>query len=175
MTLKILAVDDSRTMRSLLEQVLHEAGFEVGLAEDGEDGLKRLEELDPDVVIATDVTHATDAPGTPSGEKNGIELGDGPVVTRGSANHPRVVEAVREVAADADIDVQLQAAGSRTGTDADAFYTSRGGIPSLNLGVPNRYMHTPVEVLDLDDLDATATLLGAFAAAAHEFEFAVDL
>jgi len=132
-------------------------------------------DLEPDVVIATDVTHATDAPGTPSGEKNGIELGDGPVVTRGSANHPRVVEAVREVAADADIDVQLQAAGSRTGTDADAFYTSRGGIPSLNLGVPNRYMHTPVEVLDLDDLDATATLLGAFAAAAHEFEFAVDL
>jgi len=132
-------------------------------------------DLEPDVVIATDVTHATDAPGTPAGEKNGIELGDGPVITRGSANHPRVVEAAREVASDANIEVQLQAAGSRTGTDADAFYTSRGGIPSLNLGVPNRYMHTPVEVLDLDDLDATATLLGEFAAAAHEFEFAVDI
>jgi len=132
-------------------------------------------DLDPDVVIATDVTHATDAPGTPSGEKNGIELGGGPVVTRGSANHPRVVRAAREVAADADIEVQLQAAGSRTGTDADAFYTARGGTPSLNLGVPNRYMHTPVEVLDLDDLDATAMLLGAFAAAADEFKFDVDL
>ncbi|MFD1564119.1 M20/M25/M40 family metallo-hydrolase [Haloarchaeobius amylolyticus] len=132
-------------------------------------------DLEPDVVIATDVTHATDAPGTPSGEKNGIELGNGPVITRGSANHPRVVEAAREVASDAAIEVQLQAAGSRTGTDADAFYTARGGIPSLNLGVPNRYMHTPVEVLDLDDLDATATLLGEFAAAAHDFEFAVDI
>ncbi|PSQ56400.1 MAG: endoglucanase [Halobacteriales archaeon SW_9_67_25] len=132
-------------------------------------------DLAPDAVIATDVTHATDAPGTPADQETGIELGAGPVVARGSANHPRVVEAVREVAADADIDIQLQAAGSRTGTDADAFYTSRGGIPSLNLGVPNRYMHTPVEVLDLDDLDAAADLLAGFAAGAHEFEFAVEV
>ncbi len=132
-------------------------------------------DLAPDAVVATDVTHATDAPGTPADRKTGIELGSGPVVARGSANHPRVVEAVRGVAGESDIDVQLQAAGSRTGTDADAFYTSRGGIPSLNLGVPNRYMHTPVEVLDLADLDSAADLLGAFAASAHEFEFAVDL
>ncbi len=132
-------------------------------------------DLAPDAVIATDVTHATDAPGTPTDRQTGIELGAGPVVARGSANHPRVVEAVRGVADDADIEVQLQAAGSRTGTDADAFYTSRGGIPSLNLGVPNRYMHTPVEVLDLEDLDAAADLLGGFAASAHEFEFAVEV
>jgi endoglucanase len=132
-------------------------------------------DLAPDAVIATDVTHATDAPGTPSEKATGVELGAGPVVARGSANHPRVVEAVREAAADEDIDVQLQATGSRTGTDADAFFTARGGIPSLNLGVPNRYMHTPVEVLDLDDLDATADLLAAFAATAHERSFSVDL
>jgi len=132
-------------------------------------------DLAPDAVVATDVTHATDAPGTPADRETGIELGAGPVVARGSANHPRVVAAVREVADDADVDVQLQAAGSRTGTDADAFYTARGGIPSLNLGVPNRYMHTPVEVLDLDDLDAAADLLGGFAASAHGFEFAVEV
>jgi endoglucanase len=132
-------------------------------------------DLAPDAVVATDVTHATDTPGTPSGRETGVELGGGPVVTRGSANHPRVVDSVRQVAGDAGIDIQLQAAGNRTRTDADAFYTSRGGIPSLNLGVPNRYMHTPVEVLDLADLDATADLLGAFAARAHEFEFAVDV
>jgi putative aminopeptidase FrvX len=132
-------------------------------------------DLAPDVVVATDVTHATDAPGTPGKRATGIDLGAGPVVARGSANHPRVVEAVRDVAAEADVDVQLQAAGSRTGTDADAFYTSRGGIPSLNLGVPNRYMHTPVEVLDLEDLDSAAELLGAFGARAHEYEFAVDV
>jgi putative aminopeptidase FrvX len=132
-------------------------------------------DLAPDAVVATDVTHATDAPGTPGDRETGVELGAGPVVARGSANHPTVVEAVREAAGAAAVDVQLQAAGSRTGTDADAFYTSRGGIPSLNLGVPNRYMHTPVEVLDLDDLDAAADLLGEFAASAHEYEFAVDI
>jgi putative aminopeptidase FrvX len=132
-------------------------------------------DLAPDAVVATDVTHATDAPGTPADRETGVELGAGPVVARGSANHPRVVEAIRGVATEADIDTQLQATGSRTGTDADAFYTSRGGIPSLNLGVPNRYMHTPVEVLDTDDLDTTADLLGAFAASAHEYDFTVDI
>ncbi|RRJ32976.1 hypothetical protein EIK79_03860 [Halocatena pleomorpha] len=59
------------------------------------------------------------------------------------------------------IDVQLQAAGSATGTDADAFYAAHGGVPSLNVGLPNRYMHTPVELIDTDDLDAIAALLGA--------------
>jgi len=132
-------------------------------------------DLDPDVAVVTDVTHATGAPGTPPNRDTGVELGEGPVVVRGSANHPRVVEAAREVAADADVDTQLQAAGNRTGTDADAFYTSRSGIPSLNVGVPNRYMHTPVETLDLADLDATADLLGEFAAAAHDHDFSVGL
>jgi endoglucanase len=131
-------------------------------------------DLAPDAVVATDVTHATDAPGAPGDKGSGVELGAGPVVARGAANHPAVVSAVREAAGAADIDVQLAASGSRTGTDADAFYTSRGGIPSLNLGVPNRYMHTPVEVLDLADLDATADLLAEFAVRA-EGEFAVEL
>ncbi len=132
-------------------------------------------DLAPDAVVATDVTHATDAPGTPGDRSTGVELGEGPVVARGSANHPNVVEAVRAAADEEDIDIQLQATGSRTGTDADAFYTSRGGIPSLNLGVPNRYMHTPVEVLDLEDLDDAADLLAAFAESAHEQTFTVEV
>jgi endoglucanase len=132
-------------------------------------------DLAPDVAIATDVTHATDTAGVPGDKDTGIELGEGPVVSRGSTNHPNVVQAVRTSADDADIDYQLQASGSRTGTDADAFFTARGGIPSLNVGVPNRYMHTPVEMLDLDDLDATADLLAAFAARASEFDFSVDI
>lgn len=128
-------------------------------------------DLAPDVAVATDVTHATDSPGIPGKVQTGVELGAGPTVARGSANHPVVVDAVREVANEEEIDVQLEATGIRTGTDADAFYTSRGGIPSLNVGVPNRYMHTPVEVLDPSDLDATAELLGAFGASAHEYEY----
>ena len=54
MTLRILAVDDSRTMRSMLEQALNEAGFDVALAEDGQEGLDRLDDVAPDVVI-TDI------------------------------------------------------------------------------------------------------------------------
>jgi putative aminopeptidase FrvX len=126
-------------------------------------------DLDPDAVVAADVTHATDSPSVPAGAETGLELGGGPVVSRGSSNHPAVVDAVRDVASAREIDIQLQAAGIRTGTDADAFYTVRGGIPSLNVGIPNRYMHTPVEVVDLDDLDAVATVLGRFGARAAEF------
>lgn len=117
------------------------------------------EELAPDAAIAVDVTHATDYPSAPQQKASDIDVGAGPVVGRGSANHPKLADAVRDAAATADIDIQLDAAGLRTGTDADAFYTQAGGTPALNVGVPNRYMHTPVELLDLDDLDMTAELL----------------
>ena len=133
-------------------------------------------DLAPDAVIAVDVTHATDTPEAPGDKGGDIELGAGPVVTRGSANHPTLVTAAREIADDADVDVQLQAAGTRTGTDADAFYTTRGGTPSLNIGVPNRYMHTPVEVVDLADLESTAGLLSEIAGRVEEFApLGVDL
>ena len=132
--------------------------------------------LDPDAVVAVDVTHATDSPGVPDKRRGPVELGGGPVIARGSANHPTLVEVGRSAADDADIDVQLQAAGSRTGTDADAFYTASGGTPALNVGLPNRYMHTPVEVIDPDDLDALADLLAGFAVrAADRAPFSVDV
>ncbi|MFC6785449.1 M20/M25/M40 family metallo-hydrolase [Halobaculum halobium] len=133
-------------------------------------------DLDPDVAVAADVTHATDNPDVNDEYRGPVELGAGPVVARGSANHPRVVELAR-AAADADeITYQLQASGIRTGTDADAFFTSRGGIPSLNVGIPNRYMHTPVEVIDTADLVAVADLFGAMAARAPAYSpFAVDI
>ena len=137
-------------------------------------------DLDPDAVVAVDVTHATDYTATKGDDATekaaDVALGGGPVVARGSANHPSLVDAVRDAADGADVDYQLQAAGISTGTDADAFYTSRGGIPSLNLGIPNRYMHTPVEVVDTADLVAAADLLGAFAGEAARYDrFAVDL
>ena len=133
-------------------------------------------DLDPDAAVAVDVTHATDSPDIPGKRVGPVELGAGPVVSRGSANHPSLVELARGAAGDAGVDIQLQATGSRTGTDADAFYTSRGGIPSLNLGIPNRYMHTPVEVIDTADLDAVADLLGAMAVgAADAAPFSVDI
>jgi len=132
-------------------------------------------DLDPDAAIAVDVTHATDNPDVKGKHRGPVELGAGPVVSRGSANHPNVVDLAREAATAADIDVQLQATGTRTGTDADGFYTSRSGIPALNIGIPNRYMHTPVEVVDTDDLDDVGALLGAIAEAAGDVDsFAVE-
>lgn len=143
----------------------------------GKQGAKMVGfDLNPDIAVAVDVTHATDTPDTGGDVATNVELGDGPAVSRGSSNHPHLVNAVREVAAAEDIDVQLQAQGSSTGTDADAFYTARGGIPSLNVSIPNRYMHTPVEVVDLTDLDDVAELVGAFAARAGSFApYAVDV
>ena len=132
-------------------------------------------DLDPDVAVASDVTHATDTPESP-GKGSGIELGDGPGVGRGAANHPVVVDAIRSVADDEGVDVQLSAAGSDTGTDAESFYTSRAGVASVNVSIPNRYMHTPIEVVDTGDLDDVGALLGAFAARAEAFApFAVEV
>ncbi|WP_323676580.1 M20/M25/M40 family metallo-hydrolase [Halorubellus sp. PRR65] len=132
--------------------------------------------LDVDAALVVDVTHAGDYPKSPKEKTGDVALGDGPVVGRGSANHPVISQLARKAAADADIDVQLQAAGSYTGTDTDEFYVSSGGVPSLNVSVPNRYMHTPVEVVDTTDVEGVADLLAAFAATVEDREsFAVDV
>ncbi|QAU13760.1 M42 family peptidase [Halorubrum sp. BOL3-1] len=129
---------------------------------------------DVDAFVAVDVTHATDTPDVDRERRGPVELGAGPVIGRGSANHPVLVDLARDAAETAGVDVQLQAAGTRTGTDADAFYTRRGGVPALNVSIPNRYMHTPVEVIDTGDLDAVADLLAAIGAAAGDVESASD-
>jgi len=133
-------------------------------------------DLDPDAVVVVDVAHATDTPGLSEQLRGPVGLGGGPVVYRGSANHPRLVALARDAADAASVSLQFQAAGGKIVTDADAFFTSRGGIPSLNVGLPNRYMHTPVEVIDSDDLDDVAALIGAMAVHADEVtSFAVDV
>ncbi|WP_439026757.1 M20/M25/M40 family metallo-hydrolase [Haloarchaeobius sp. DT45] len=133
-------------------------------------------QLDLDVVLVVDVTHVSDYPGGQPDKAGDVELGAGPVVGRGSANHPVVTQAVRKAASDAGIDVQLQAAGMGTGTDAREFFVARGGVPTVNISVPNRYMHTPVEVIDTDDLEAVAELLAAFAGQASDYDtFGVDV
>jgi putative aminopeptidase FrvX len=133
-------------------------------------------DLDPDAFVAVDVTHATDNPDVAASARGPVELSDGPVVGRGSANHPGLVALAREAGEADEIDHQFQAAGSRTGTDADGVFTERSGIPSLNIGVPNRYMHTPVELIDTEDLDAVAELCAGMAErAAEHAPFGVDI
>ena len=165
-------------LRQAVEQDVDATVYAVSTVQE-EVGIKGAQmvgfDLDPDAAIAVDVTHATDNPDVKGKHRGPVELGAGPVVSRGSANHPNVVDLAREAADAADIDIQLQATGTRTGTDADGFYTSRSGIPALNIGIPNRYMHTPVEVVDTDDLDDVGALLGAIAEAAGEVDsFAVE-
>lgn len=118
--------------------------------------------LRPDVALVVDVTHATDIPNCSKPKHGDVRLGRGPVISYGSSNHPVVVRRLLEVAEREKIPVQAEANPRRTGTDADAFFLQRGGVPTASLGLPNRYMHSPVEVVDLGDLDAMARLLAAF-------------
>jgi endoglucanase len=120
--------------------------------------------LRPDVAIAVDVTHATDAPGVDEKELGSHPLGSGPVISRGARLAPRVYELLVEAAEGADIEYTVEASGSSTHTDADSFQVSRAGIPTGLVSIPLRYMHSPVEVVDLEDVDAVVELLVAFAA-----------
>lgn len=119
--------------------------------------------LMPDLAIVLDVTHATDSPGV-SREKHGkVKLGSGPTLTHGSANHPNVVKRLMEVAEKAGVDIQHESSSRFTGTDTDVIFIQREGIPSALVSLPLRYMHSVVEMCDLDDVQQTIDLLVAFA------------
>jgi len=120
--------------------------------------------LEPQVAVVVDVTHATDAPGIDPKEVGGKHpLGSGPVITRGSTIHPRVFELLRDTAEAEGIPYTVEASSRATGTDADAFFISRAGIPTAVVSIPLRYMHSPVELVQLDDVEACVRLIAAFA------------
>ena len=119
--------------------------------------------LRPDLAVAIDVTHATDAPGISESELGKHPFGSGPVIERGTNIHPRVSEMLIEAAEAEKIPYTLSASARSTGTDADAIHVSRGGVPTGLVSVPLRYMHSPVEVVQVDDIENTAKLLAAFA------------
>jgi len=119
--------------------------------------------LAPDVAVAVDVTFATDQPGVTLGELTRHALGSGPSLTRGSTIHPRVFELLHEAAEAEEIPFTVAASGRSTGTDADAIHLSRAGIPTALVSVPLRYMHSPVELAQLDDIENAAKLIAAFA------------
>jgi putative aminopeptidase FrvX len=119
--------------------------------------------LRPDVAIVVDVTFATDQPGVDEKELGKHKLGSGPVIGRGSTLDPQVFELLHAAGEEAGIPFTVQASARYTGTDADAFHISRGGIPSGLVSVPLRYMHSPVELVDLADVEATIKLLTALA------------
>jgi endoglucanase len=119
--------------------------------------------LDPAVAIAVDVTHATDAPGIEVKESGRHPLGSGPALNRGSIIHPAVFELLHSTAEEEGIAFTIEASSRGTGTDADAIHLTRAGIPTGVVSIPLRYMHSPVEVIQLDDVQACARLIAAFA------------
>jgi putative aminopeptidase FrvX len=121
-------------------------------------------QLRPDLAVAIDVTHATDAPGIDEKEIGSHPLGSGPAIGRGSTLSPKVFELLVEAAEEAGIEHTISASGRSTSTDADAIQISRAGIPTGLVSIPLRYMHSPVELVDLGDLEATVELIAAFAA-----------
>jgi putative aminopeptidase FrvX len=119
--------------------------------------------LKPDVAVVVDVTHATDYPTVNKAQHGDIHLGKGPALTHGGPNHVEVVARIEKVARGARIPLQHEAISSSSGTDTDVIFWTRGGIPSALISLPNRYMHSPVEVVNLRDLEQIPKLMAAFA------------
>jgi endoglucanase len=118
--------------------------------------------LDPDAAIAVDVTHATDTPGVSKNENGDHALGSGPVIKRASNLSPIVSEGLITAAEEAGIAYTLEADSRSTGTDADAIQFTRAGIATGLISCPNRYMHSPNEIVDLEDLENCARLIATY-------------
>jgi tetrahedral aminopeptidase len=119
--------------------------------------------IDPHIGIAVDVTHATDCPTIDKKEQGDIALGKGPVVYRGPNMNLKVTQRLLDVAADARIAVQPAAIGRATPNDANMLQITRAGVATGLVSIPNRYMHSAVEMISLEDIDRAADLLAAFA------------
>jgi endoglucanase len=118
--------------------------------------------LDPDAAIAVDVTHATDTPGVSKNEHGDHALGSGPVLKRATNISPLVAEGLIQAAENDNIPYTLEADSRSTGTDADAIQFARAGIATGLVSCPNRYMHSPNEVVDLEDIENCARLISAY-------------
>ena len=118
--------------------------------------------LEPDVAIVVDVTHATDYPGIEKRRHGDYRLGGGPVLSRGASVSEILFERLAEAAEAESIPYTIEAASRDTHTDAEAIFNAHRGVATALVSVPNRYMHSPNEMIALDDLDRTARLLAAF-------------
>jgi endoglucanase len=119
--------------------------------------------LKPDIALVVDVTHATDYPTVSKSQHGDTKIGKGPTVTHGGCNHPDVVLRLEEIAEAKKIPLQHEAMSNSSGTDTDVIFWTRGGIPSALISLPNRYMHSPVEVVSLKDLEYIPELMAGFA------------
>ncbi len=118
--------------------------------------------LAPTVAIAIDVTHASDYPDADKKSDGEVRLGGGPVLTRGASINPVVFAGLRRAATDLSMDCPVQGAPRTSGTDADAMISAGPGTATGLVSIPNRYMHSPNEIVSLADLAAAASLIAAY-------------
>ena len=128
--------------------------------------------IDPVVAIVVDVTFATDEPGSRSERSayGDVKLGGGPVISRGPNIHPRLFSLLVETAQEHGIPYQIIAEPGGTGTDAQEMQVVRGGIATALVSIPLRYMHTPCEMVSMNDLIRVARLLAHATAAIQDAE-----
>ncbi len=154
--LRLLAEERPRAEVTAVATAQEEIGYTGGGARTG------AFRIEPQVALVVDVTFATDAPGVEKKELGEHKIGGGPVLTRGSAAHPLVFEKLVEVAEREEIPYSISASPRYTSTDADAIHLTRAGVATGLISVPNRYMHSPNELVSLEDLARAARLIAAF-------------
>jgi endoglucanase len=120
--------------------------------------------VDPEVGIGVDVTHATDCPTIDKREHGAVDLGKGPVLFRGPNINPVLHEKLTDLAQSKSLPYQVKGAPRGTPNDANVLQLTRAGVAAAAIGIPLRYMHTPVEIVALDDADNAADLLAALVA-----------
>ena len=118
--------------------------------------------IDPEVGIAIDVTHATDDPGNESKKEVPCKLGAGPAISKGPNTNPMVHKALVDAAKKKKVPFQISPSGKLLGNDSNAIQVNRRGVAAGSIGIPNRYMHTQVEVCSYKDLENSAVLLAEF-------------
>lgn len=119
--------------------------------------------IDPHVGVAVDVTHATDCPTIDKRQQGEVSLGKGPAIFRGPNMNPVVTERLIKLCGDKEIPYQLTAIARAAPNDSNTLQITRAGVATGLVSIPNRYMHSAVETISLDDIDHAANLLAAFA------------
>ena len=118
--------------------------------------------ISPDVGIAIDVTFATDFPTVNKKKAGDIRIGNGPVITKGPNINPKIFDLLLNIAKEENIPYQIEAISKATGTDANVIQLTKSGVATGLVSIPLRYMHTPVEIISLRDLENTSNLLKSF-------------
>ncbi len=154
--IRMLSADPPAACATAVATVQEEIGFSGGGA------MPSAYALEPDVAIVVDVTFSTDVPDVEKKELGDHQLGGGPVLSRGSSAHNGVFEMLARVAGEEGIPYTIQASPKATRTDADGIFLTRAGVPTGLVSIPNRYMHSPNEIISIEDLFNSARLIAAF-------------